>query len=199
MNFLMIDENKESILGSISHHIDAVESLTNKDCLNKIIKLSLIIANTIKSKGTIFWCGNGGSAADSQHLAAELVCRFDKDRPPIASRALSTDTSILTSISNDYSYNEIFSRQISGLAQPKDTLVGISTSGNSKNVDLAICRANEIGCNTIALLGKDGGKIINSAKNYIVISSNNTARIQEAHILVGHLIIEAVEKELGFS
>ena len=195
----MIDENKELILGSISHHINVVERLTDHEYLDKIFKFSVLIANTIKNKGTIFWCGNGGSAADSQHLAAELVCRFNKDRPPIASRALSTDTSILTSISNDYSYNEIFSRQISALAQPKDTLVGISTSGNSKNVDLAICRANEIGCNTIAFLGKDGGKIINSAKNYIVIGSDNTARIQEAHILVGHLIIEAVEKELGFS
>lgn len=195
----MIDENKELILGSISNHINVVERLTDREYLDKIFKFSVLIANTIKNKGTIFWCGNGGSAADSQHLAAELVCRFNKDRPPIASRALSTDTSILTSISNDYSYNEIFSRQISALAQPKDTLVGISTSGNSKNVDLAICRANEIGCNTIAFLGKDGGKIMNSAKNYIVIGSDNTARIQEAHILVGHLIIEAVEKELGFS
>lgn len=195
----MIDENKELILGSISNHINVVERLTDCEYLDKIFKFSVLIANTIKNKGTIFWCGNGGSAADSQHLAAELVCRFNKDRPPIASRALSTDTSILTSISNDYSYNEIFSRQISALAQPKDTLVGISTSGNSKNVDLAICRANEIGCNTIAFLGKDGGKIMNSAKNYIVIGSDNTARIQEAHILVGHLIIEAVEKELGFS
>tara|TARA_B100001248_G_scaffold254772_1_gene233567 strand:- start:1276 stop:1863 length:588 start_codon:yes stop_codon:yes gene_type:complete len=195
----MIGENKKLIKGSISQHLDVVDSLNNDEILDEITKLSLLIANSIKNKGTIFWCGNGGSAADSQHLAAELVCRFNKDRPPLASRALSTDTSILTSISNDYSYEEIFSRQISALAKPKDILVGISTSGNSKNVDLAICKANEIGCNTIAFLGKDGGRIINSAKNYIVIGSDNTARIQEAHILVGHLIIEAIEKELGFS
>lgn len=195
----MIEDSSKFIKFSILDHLKVIESLNNREIIYKLNQFSLLISKSIKSKGTIFWCGNGGSAADSQHLAAELVCRFNKDRPPIASRALSTDTSILTSISNDYSYNEIFSRQISALAQPKDTLVGISTSGNSKNVDLAIRKANEIGCKTIAFLGKDGGKIINSAKNYIVIGSDNTARIQEAHILIGHLIIEAVEKELGFS
>tara|TARA_B100000035_G_C20872993_1_gene497084 strand:- start:232 stop:819 length:588 start_codon:yes stop_codon:yes gene_type:complete len=166
--------------------------------LKKGIKLSSeIIFKSLKKGGTIFWCGNGGSAADSQHIAAEFVGRFKKNRKPLRSIALTTDSSVLTCVSNDYSFEEIFSRQINALGRKGDVLVAISTSGNSKNVKRALIEAHKMGIKTIGLLGKNGG----SCKNYVdvpmIIPSNNTARIQEIHILIEHLLCEIIEHKLG--
>lgn len=190
--------SSEYIKRSLDEHLAVIKTLDCEENNLIINNISLLIAQSIKNGGTIYWCGNGGSAADSQHLAAELVGRFIKDRPPIPSRSLSTDTSILTCISNDYSYDNVFSRQISAMATSKDVLIGISTSGNSMNVNNAINEANRKECETIAMVGKSGGDLKKFAKNSILVKSNTTARIQEAHILIGHIIIGLVEKELNY-
>ena len=162
------------------------------------IKLSSeIIFKSLKKGGTIFWCGNGGSAADSQHIAAEFVGRFKKNRKPLRSIALTTDTSILTCVSNDYSFEEVFSRQIDALGRKGDVLVAISTSGNSRNVKRAIIQAQKMGLKTIGLLGKNGGTCKNYVDVPLIIPSNNTARIQEIHILIEHLLCEIMEHKLG--
>jgi D-sedoheptulose 7-phosphate isomerase len=162
------------------------------------IKLSSeIIVKSLKKGGTIFWCGNGGSAADSQHIAAEFVGRFKKNRKPLRSIALTTDTSILTCVSNDYSFEEVFSRQIDALGRKGDVLVAISTSGNSRNVKRAIIQAQKMGLKTIGLLGKSGGTCKNYVDVPLIIPSNNTARIQEIHILIEHLLCEIMEHKLG--
>lgn len=148
---------------------------------------------SLRNGGKVLWCGNGGSAADSQHLAAELVGRFKKTRPPYASFALTTDTSVLTCISNDFGYDHVFSRQLTALASPLDTLIALSTSGSSPNICNAITTANDIGLHTVALTGNDGGKASQLASTSLVVPSSSTARIQEVHILVGHIICECIE------
>ena len=164
---------------------------------DEFIEIAKLCKSGILNGNAIFFCGNGGSAADSQHLAAELIGRFKKDRDPIKAIALTTDTSILTSISNDFSFEEVFSRQIDALGRKGDVLVAISTSGNSRNVKRALIEAHKMGLKTIGLLGKNGG----SCKNYVdvpmIIPSNNTARIQEIHILIEHLLCEIIEHKLG--
>ena len=168
--------------------------------LSKNIELtSDIISNSLKNGGTIFWCGNGGSAADSQHLAAEFVGRFKKDRKPLKSVALTTDTSILTCISNDYSYDEIFSRQLKALGKSDDVLIAISTSGNSKNIKQALIEAKSLRIKTVGLLGKNGGFCKDYADLPLIVPSETTARIQEMHILIGHLLCELTENKLGLN
>ncbi len=152
---------------------------------------------SLQKGGKLMLCGNGGSAADSQHLAAEFTGRFIKDRPPIAAVALSTDTSALTCIGNDYSFNDIFSRQVQALGKAGDCLIAISTSGNSGNVLAAVAAAKSLGISTIGLLGRDGGKLKAQCDIAIVVPSQVTARIQEAHILIGHSLCGAVELKLG--
>jgi len=160
----------------------------------KSAKLSAdIIAKSLTSEGTIFWCGNGGSAADSQHIAAEFVGRFKKDRRPLRSIALTTDTSVLTCVSNDYSFEEIFSRQINALGRNGDVLVVITTSGNSENILSVLRKAKEANIESIALLGKGGGEAAKIASRAIIIDSNETARIQEIHLLIGHTFCEYAE------
>lgn len=146
------------------------------------------------NKHTIFFMGNGGSAADSQHLAAELVGRFVKERKGLPAVALTTDTSILTAVGNDYGYDEVFSRQVEALVRPNDVVIGITTSGNSPNILHAMNKANAIGAVTIGLTGKDGGTLKEISDHCIVIPSNTTARIQEAHILIGHIICEIIDE-----
>jgi len=158
-----------------------------------------LLVDTIRRGNKIMLCGNGGSAADSQHLAAEFTGRFIKDRPPLAAMALSTDSSALTCISNDYAFDQVFVRQVQGLGQPGDCLVGISTSGNSSNVTLAVEHARANGISTIGLLGRDGGTIAPLCDVAIIVPSTTTARIQEAHILIGHTLCGAVEQALGFA
>lgn len=151
---------------------------------------------TIASGGKILFCGNGGSAADSQHLAAEFMVRYKAERSPIRAIALTTDTSILTAHSNDYSFDFIFERQVLGLADSKDVVIGLSTSGNSPNVNLALKAANSIGAYSVALTGRDGGDIKNIANLSIIIDSDETARIQEAHLFMGHWLCEAFDQAL---
>jgi len=140
--------------------------------------------------------GNGGSAADAQHIAAELVGRYGFDRPSIPSLALTTDTSNLTAIGNDYGYDQVFSRQLEGMGQKGDIFFGISTSGNSQNIINAFASAKKKGITTVALVGRDGGKMAQMADIALVVPSDSTPRIQESHILIGHIICDIIEKEL---
>lgn len=180
---------------NFAEHLQTTE-LSCESLSAPIKKISQLLAHSLANGGTLFWCGNGGSAADSQHLAAELVGRFKKNRRALRSIALTTDTSVLTCVANDYSYDDIFARQVEALGRPGDVLIGISTSGNSENVLRAFKAAKELGLMTIALLGKGGGYIKDLADHALVIPSDSTARIQEAHILIGHILCELIEQEL---
>ena len=148
---------------------------------------------TLSAGRKILWCGNGGSAADSQHLAAELVGRFQRDRRALASIALTTDTSILTALGNDIGFDRVFSRQVEAISSPGDLLVGITTSGNSPNVVLALETARKLHLTTVAFTGQGGGKVAQFADHLFAVPSRNTARIQEAHTLAGHMICDWVE------
>jgi D-sedoheptulose 7-phosphate isomerase len=153
-----------------------------------------MIFECIQSGHKVLFFGNGGSASDSQHMAAEFVGRYEKERKGLAAIALTTDTSILTAVANDYGYDRVFERQVEGLGQKGDVAVGITTSGNSKNVLLGIRKAKEQGLKTIAFLGRDGGQLKSEVDVAIVIPAEKTARIQESHILVGHIICEQVDE-----
>ena len=157
-----------------------------------------VFASALKQGNTIFWCGNGGSAAESSHLAVELIGRFKNNRRPLPSVSLNSDTSALTCIANDFGYDEIFARQLEGLAKRGDVLVVLSTSGKSENILRALRKANELGVTSIALLGKGGGPAANLARHTIIIESSETARIQEIHLLIGHTFCEFAEVEMGF-
>ncbi len=155
--------------------------------------------DAIKSGNKIMFFGNGGSAADAQHLATELTVRFINDRAPIAAIALTTDTSTLTAAGNDMGFGQIFARQITAIGQKGDVAIAISTSGNSANIINALNTAREKNITTIGLSGKDGGKMPNLCDHMIIIPSNTTARIQEMHILIGHMLCGALEQKLGLS
>lgn len=173
--------------------------LNNLHTLDKdLIDVSKAMINCIKNNNKIIFCGNGGSAGDSQHLAAEFVGRFVKDRPPIHSISLTVDSSALTCISNDYSYDDVFSRQLEAVGKNGDCLIGISTSGNSVNISNAFKVAQEKNITTIGLLGRDGGIMKNNSDYSLIVNSEITARIQEMHILIGHTLVEMVEEELFF-
>ena len=188
--------NKMQIIES--HFNDHANLLNKMPLLFKDIdNISRILINCLKKKKTIFWCGNGGSASDSQHLAGELVGRFVGDRKPLKSIALNADSAVMTCIVNDYGYEHLFSRQIEGLGSKGDVLIGISTSGNSINVLNALKSAKNIGINTIGLLGNGGGKAKKIVDNSIIIPSKTTARIQEMHILVGHILCDLIENGLN--
>jgi D-sedoheptulose 7-phosphate isomerase len=156
-----------------------------------------LMARTLREGGKLMFCGNGGSAADSQHLAAEFIGRFVNDREPLAALALTTDTSTLTCVSNDYAFDRVFERQVIGLAKPGDCLIGISTSGNSANVLRAMEAARSRGVHCIGLLGRDGGALAPLCDPAIVVTATTTARIQEAHIFIGHMLCALVEEVLG--
>ena len=143
--------------------------------------------------GKLLLCGNGGSAADAQHIAAELVGRFKRERSAIAALALTTDTSILTAVANDYHYDEVFSRQVAALAKPKDVLWVLSTSGNSANITAALKQAKVIGCNTVGFLGKDGGQALPLCDHVLLVPAMDTARIQEMHMLLYHAMCDAID------
>lgn len=159
----------------------------------EIEKLAGRIHQCLQRGGKVIWMGNGGSAADSQHLAAEFVGRFVRERVALASIALTTDTSILTSVGNDYGFEQIFSRQVEALCTDKDVLVGISTSGNSANVVRAIEAGKRLGATTVALTGEGGGKLAELCDVTLAIPSRVTARVQEAHILIGHILCELTD------
>lgn len=190
---------KDIIKNEIGKQIE--ESLrTKNDLLNQLDNISTIIKLIIKcfkSKKKLIVFGNGGSAADAQHLATELACKFEKDRKSLPAIALTTNTSLLTAIGNDYGFERTFSRQVESIAEKGDIVMGISTSGNSENVIQAIKLANKKGAITIGLTGKSGGKLKKYVKYCIRVNSNRTARIQEAHVLLIHLICSLVENELS--
>lgn len=156
-----------------------------------------VLAERIGAGHTVFWCGNGGSASDAQHLAAELVGRFNRDRRALPSVALNVNASILTAVSNDYGYDEVYARQVQGLVRSGDVLVGLSTSGNSPNVVRAVEAANEQGAVTVGLLGRDGGRLASLCRYTITVSADDTARIQEMHILIGHIFCDLIESTLA--
>ena len=157
-----------------------------------------IFAGALKQGNTIFWCGNGGSAAESSHLAVELIGRFKNNRRPLPSVSLNSDTAAITCIANDFGYDEIFARQLEGLAKRGDVLVVLSTSGKSENILRALRKAKELGVTSIALLGKGGGPAADLANHRIIVESSETARIQEIHLLIGHTFCEFAEMEMGF-
>ncbi|WP_457680065.1 D-sedoheptulose 7-phosphate isomerase [Thermovibrio sp.] len=160
----------------------------------KIYSVFLEIARRVKEGKKVLLCGNGGSAADCQHIAAELVGRFSVDRRPLPAIALTTDTSIITAVANDYSFDKIFQRQVEALGEEGDVLIGISTSGNSENVINAVKTAREKGLLTVGFLGKDGGRLKDFCHHYFLVKSFSTPRIQEVHITLGHVLCDFVEK-----
>ena len=187
----------ETIKATFQASIDTKQALIDDTTrLEALLKVARLASSAIKAGKKIMLCGNGGSAADSQHVAAEFIGRFEKERKSMAAIALTTDTSALTAIGNDYGYEEVFSRQVEGLGQSGDLLIGISTSGNSKNVVKALGVAKENGISTVALVGdRPNGKMQTIADYVLVAPSANTARIQECHILMMHTICQLVESE----
>ena len=183
----------ENLKNCLKDHIETAKKM--KDLLPLIKEAGDICANALKNGNKIMLCGNGGSAADSQHIAAELSGRFKKERIPLAGIALTTDTSALTAIGNDYGYEFVFSRQVEALGKKGDVLIAISTSGNSANVIKAIDSAKDMGIKVITLTGKDGGVMKDKGDVNIVIPSSDTPRIQEMHIMVGHMICALIDEE----
>ena len=186
---------KELIKKMIEESIKVKESVY-KDELDNIEKAAIAITSSLKKGGKLLVFGNGGSAADSQHIAAELVGRFKKERRPFKAIALTTNTSTISALANDYAYEITFARQLEALGEKNDVAMGISTSGSSKNVIAAIKKARELGLKTIGLTGGDGGMLKREADIAIVVGSNDTPRIQESHIMIGHIICELIEEEL---
>ena len=176
---------------AVAEHLEVVRQLEEQQGVLEVIALAMTA--TLRAGGKIFWCGNGGSAGDSQHLAAEIVGRFRRERRGLPSVALTTDTSILTSVANDYGYEAVFSRQIEALGTPGDLLVGISTSGNSPNVVAALQAAHSQGLVTVAFTGAGGSRMASLADHLFAVASRDTARIQEAHILAGHMLCDWIE------
>jgi len=176
----------------LSEHIEVMHSL--ESLLPSLEIASECIVESLKSGGKVLLCGNGGSAADAQHIAAEIMGRFETERGALPAIALTTDTSILTAVGNDYGYDSIFSRQVQGLARSGDVLIGYSTSGNSGNVIKAVEEAKVLGCKVITLTGKGGGALSTLADVDFCVSSSSTARIQEAHAFIGHALCAAVDK-----
>lgn len=168
----------------------------NEELLNKIEEVSKKCVELYKKNNKTILAGNGGSAADAQHIAAEMVGRYGFDRPSLPSLALTTDTSALTAIGNDYGYEQVFSRQLEGMGQDGDLFIGISTSGNSANIIKAFEIAKKKNITTVALSGRDGGEMAKIADIAIVVPSDSTPRIQESHILIGHIICDIIEKEI---
>lgn len=168
----------------------------SRDVVLTVAKVSEILVNALKQGNKVLLFGNGGSAADAQHIAAELVGRFAFDRPALSALALSVNTSCVTAIGNDYGFDQVFSRQLEALARRGDIAIGISTSGNSANVLRAMSTARKMELHTIALTGRTGGKLRKTVDHCICVPSNETPRIQECHILIGHIISELVEREI---
>ena len=186
---------KNTIKSELQSHLQTIQTVI-ETMEEDIEKASKMVVDTLKNGNKILLCGNGGSAADAQHIAAELTGRYKTERKGLAGIALTTDTSALTAIGNDYGYDRIFDRQVEALAREGDLLIGISTSGNSQNVINAFKVAKELGCLTIGLSGRDGGKFNNVCELYVVVPSDNTPRIQEMHILIGHTICQIVDDEI---
>lgn len=188
---------KNYIINQITDSAATKKAILDNDALiDLIVEVAKACVEVYRNGKKTLIAGNGGSAADAQHFAAELVGRYGFDRPSLPSIALTTDSSNLTAIGNDYGYEYVFSRQLEGLAQEGDLFIGISTSGNSQNVINAFTSAKERGVTTVALVGRDGGKMASIADFAIIIPSNATPRIQESHLLIEHMICDIIEKEM---
>ncbi len=185
----------EYVQGQFRKNIETMEVVATR-LSGEVFRCAERIADALAKGNKVLIMGNGGSAADSQHFAAELVGRFAMERKGLPAIALTTDTSILTAVGNDYGYDAIFTRQVEALARPGDIVIGLSTSGNSSNVFQAICRAKEIGCETIGLLGRDGGSLAGVVDRCLTIPVAETPRIQEAHIAILHILCDVIEKNL---
>jgi D-sedoheptulose 7-phosphate isomerase len=187
----MIDEIRKQLQG----HREMID-LLEQELTPAIAEMAGLVSTALANGGKLLVMGNGGSAADSQHFVAEIVGRFKMERRALPAVALSTDTSILTAVGNDYGFECIFSRQVEALAAPGDVVVGLSTSGNSPNVLKALNEARRRGCRTIGLLGKDGGSIRTACDLALVVTYPDTPRIQEGHITIIHIVCDLVEKAL---
>ncbi len=189
--------DKAFFQSKLQQSIDLKTQLMHDDNLMQVVTdLSHKLVDCYKKGGKVFWCGNGGSAADAQHLSAELSGRYYFDRPPLFSEALHVNTSYITAVANDYSFDEVYARLIQGFGSKGDVLIGMSTSGNSGNVLRALERANEMGLTTVAFTGETGGKMKGVAKFLVNIPSTDTPRIQECHMLIGHTLCEIIEQEM---
>lgn len=187
----MKDKIKQVLEDSISINKTILDSQ-----IDTIMAISDVIIDSLQKGGKLIIFGNGGSAADSQHIAAEFVGRFKKNRQALPAIALTVNTSIITAIANDFGYNQVFSKQIEALANPKDIVIGISTSGNAESVIEGIKKAKDIGIKTIGFVGAEGGSLSKQADISLNIPSEITARIQEGHIIIGHIICELAEEKL---
>ncbi|SCA56383.1 Phosphoheptose isomerase [Candidatus Terasakiella magnetica] len=188
LNALFLDELKR--------HETALQQ-TRKQLATPFTKWVELAINCLKHEGKIIFLGNGGSASDAQHLATELTVRYTKNRPAMAALALTTDTSALTAIGNDFGFEDLFSRQIEALCRPQDLVIGISTSGTSPNVIKALKAAQKIGAKTIGMGGRDGGELPSLCDVALIVPHEETARIQEMHITLGHAFCQALENEFG--
>ena len=191
------EKMKNYIKNQIKESYETKQTIYSDDALlNKIELVAKECVKIYKGYNKTILAGNGGSAADAQHIAAEMVGRYGFNRPSLPSLALTTDTSVLTAIGNDYGYDYLFSRQLEGMGQEGDLFIGISTSGNSVNIIKAFQTAKDKGITTVALVGRDGGKMAKIADIALVIPSDSTPRIQESHILIGHILCDIIEKEI---
>ncbi len=185
------------IIASIQSSIDVKQKLiSNSELIETISKVATALVSVYKNDGKILFCGNGGSASDAQHLAAELSGRFYYDRPPLYAEALHVNSSFLTAVANDYSYNEVYARMVKAAGRKGDALIAFSTSGNSENIINAIIEAKKIGMTVVGFTGENGGKIKNLVDYLINIPSKDTPRIQESHIVVGHILCEIIESQI---
>jgi D-sedoheptulose 7-phosphate isomerase len=186
---------KQTINNELISHLETINKVI-ETMQNKLEIASKLAVETIKNGNKILLCGNGGSAADAQHIAAELVGRYKSDRRGLPAIALTTDTSALTSIGNDYGYDRVFDRQVEALANKGDLIIGISTSGNSQNVVNALKQGKKTGCKTLGFSGAGGGAMDELCDINLIVPSNNTPRIQETHILFGHIICQIIDDNM---
>lgn len=191
-----MQNSKDAVLKEFLEHEKTIKAVI-ETMQEPLIKASQLAVDTLKAGNKIILCGNGGSAADAQHIAAELTGRYKTERKGLSAIAITTDTSTLTAIGNDYGYDRVFDRQVEALANKGDLIIGISTSGNSKNVLNALNLAKSLGCKTLGLSGRDGGAMNEVCDINLVVPSNDTPRIQEMHILFGHTICQIIDNELS--
>lgn len=184
----------------VNGYIEETEQLMGRmteECGDQILRIAETVIEALREGGTVYFCGNGGSAADAQHMASELVGQFEQDRAAIPAAALTTDTSLLTAVSNDYGFPYVFERQVDGLMNSKDVLVAISTSGTSENVVRAARAAREKNCSVVGFTGASGGDLASICDETLTVPSDQTAHVQEGHLLAGHILCGIVEDEVS--
>lgn len=192
----MFNINEKEIVKKQLEESAQVKMRAAETLIDVIVEASRLISGTYRNNGQVLLIGNGGSAADAQHIAAEFIGRFKKDRRPLPAMALTTNTSVITALGNDFGYDSVFTRGVEAFGKPGDILIAITTSGNSPNVIAAIAAAKKNGLKVIGFTGRDGGKIKSLADVAIIVPSQDTQRIQEAHITIGHIVCDLVEQSL---